>query len=93
VPRLYECQDSLQDRLSKLRDRESELTKELLALRNSRDRSKLRRVWMERRSIVRDTKVTENTLWTIEVGSAVLSLDQLTLTVCTCLQFPWRVFL
>jgi hypothetical protein len=48
---------------------------------------------MERRSIVRDTKVTENTLWTIEVGSAVLSLDQLTLTVCTCLQFPWRVFL
>jgi len=77
VPRLQDCQDNLQDRLEKLRQRETELKDELMQLRNKRDRSKLRRVWMERQSIVRDVKITENTLWTIERQIALFERSDL----------------
>jgi hypothetical protein len=56
----------LHDRLEKLRVRERELCAELVQQKNRRDRAKLRRLWMERTSVLRDVKVTENTLWTIE---------------------------
>eukprot|EP00961_Rhodomonas_salina_P081545 1096571-Rhodomonas_salina.1 len=77
VPRLQDCQDNLQDRLGKLHTSEHELRSELFQLRNRKDRSRLRRVWLERQSIVRDIKVTENTLWTIERQIALFERSDL----------------
>eukprot|EP00961_Rhodomonas_salina_P293266 3933610-Rhodomonas_salina.4 len=66
VPRLQDCQDSLQDRLGKLQQRHVELSTEMKTLKNCRDRTKLRRMFLEYKSITKDIGVTENTLWLVD---------------------------
>ncbi len=66
VPRLQDCQDSLTERLSKLKQQEGEIRETMLANRMSRDRTKLRRLLLQRNSILKDIQVTEATLCTVD---------------------------
>jgi hypothetical protein len=60
------AQDTLQERLGKLNQRQADLKIDLLKMKNSRDRSRQKRMFIEYKSISRDIQVTENTLWTID---------------------------
>eukprot|EP00961_Rhodomonas_salina_P070475 946009-Rhodomonas_salina.2 len=51
VPRLQDCQDNLQDRLAKLQQRSHEIRNEMGVLRNHRDKTRLRRLFLEYKSI------------------------------------------
>jgi hypothetical protein len=66
VPNLQDCQDDLQDRLQRMRARLEELRVELRLLKTNRDKAKLRRKFLEFKSIEKDIAVTENTLFTID---------------------------
>lgn len=77
VPRLEECHDQLQERLTGLQQRQTELRSELSSLRGTRQTAKLRRTFMEYKSVSQDAKVTETTLWTVERQLQLLSRTEL----------------
>jgi hypothetical protein len=66
MPNLQDCQDDLQDRLQKMRSRSRELRDELKTLKTNRDKTKIRRKFLEFKSVEKDIGVTENTLFTID---------------------------
>lgn len=77
VPKLHDCQDNLQDRLGKLQLRHRELQEEMKAQKTSRDRTKLKRMFLEYKSIAKDMQVTENTLWMVDRQIALLDRTEL----------------
>eukprot|EP00961_Rhodomonas_salina_P143533 1931577-Rhodomonas_salina.6 len=73
VPELQDCLDHLVDRLGELQEKEKAVSTELHLLKNKRDRTKLRRLFIERRDLHRDIAVTENTVFTVEKQLHLLS--------------------
>jgi hypothetical protein len=66
VPNLQDCQDDLQDRLQRMRNRSLELRSELEILKTNRDKTRIRRKFLEFKNNEKDIAITENTLFTVD---------------------------
>eukprot|EP00961_Rhodomonas_salina_P174715 2356614-Rhodomonas_salina.9 len=81
-----DCQENLLERLERLQNREAELEADVKRNRQTRDKSKLRRLFIEYKSVKRDVAVTENTLWTVERQLQLFERSDLDNLIITTLQ-------
>eukprot|EP00961_Rhodomonas_salina_P064141 862360-Rhodomonas_salina.5 len=86
IPQLQDCQENLLERLERLQNREAELEADVKKNRQTRDKSKLRRLFIEYKSVKRDVAVTENTLWTVERQLQLFERSDLDNLIITTLQ-------